>query len=345
MSEFIPPSRRALTEAKSLSSEILRNLELSETSLTNIALKASRLAGLLNDFDMQQLFGYEASGYPSEEESVPTDVWELGVIAGRVSTSRDKKTDKVEELMELRSIAQIESELALAEPALTAAADPDVSLASANPNQFVSEGIGNKFERQTIRNQQSLNSARLAKSRGFIHKYVSQKYYELEFSEIADDVFSRTRERVDAMIGGIVPAAVKRLTAAYENLRSENPEDWSNAVHSCRRVLEDLADALFPATNAPRTRDGKKIELGKNNYINRLIAFIEDNNNSERFSELVGSQLAFVGNRLDAVFRATQKGSHTTLGREEADRYVVYTYLLVGDILSLRSNAAAAPSG
>lgn len=335
MSESIPPSRRVLAEAKSLSAEILRNLELSEASLTNVALKASRLARLLNDFAMQQVFSFEASGYPTGDEYVAPDVWELGVLAGRVGGQRDPKTGKVEPRMELRSIPQIESEVALAAPALEAAVDPDVSLASANPNQFLTEGLGNTFERQSIRNQQSVNSARLAKSRGLIYEYVSQKYYELEFSGIADDVFSRIRERADAMIGSTVPTAVQRLTAAYENLRSENPEDWSNAVHSCRRVLEDLADALFPATE-PRIRDGKRIELGKSNYINRLIAFIEDNSSSERFSDLVGSQLRFAGDRLDAVFKAAQKGSHATVGREEADRYVVYTYLLVGDLLSLR---------
>src|SRR5437899_6945509 len=118
------------------------------------------------------------------------------------------------------------------------------------------------------------------KSRAFIHDYVSRKHYELEFSGIADDVFSRTRERVDAMIGATVPAAVQKLTAAYENLQSENPEDWSNAVHSCRRVLEDLADAVFPPTEKVRKQGGKEIQLGKSNYINRLIAFVEEKSGS-----------------------------------------------------------------
>ncbi len=52
MSEAVPLSRKALSEALYLSSEILKNIELSELPLTNIALKASRLARLLNDFDV-----------------------------------------------------------------------------------------------------------------------------------------------------------------------------------------------------------------------------------------------------------------------------------------------------
>ena len=34
---------------------------------------------------------------------------------------------------------------------------------------------------------------------------------------------------------------IKKFTSVYSNLLSENDEDWSNAVHSCRRILQDLA--------------------------------------------------------------------------------------------------------
>jgi len=68
--------------------------------------------------------------------------------------------------------------------------------------------------------------------------------------------------------------------------------------------------------------------------INRIIAFIEDHSSSQRFNDIVGSHLQFVGDRLDAIFKATQKGSHATIiNKEEADRYVVYTYLVTPEIL------------
>lgn len=84
--------------------------------------------------------------------------------------------------------------------------------------------------------------------------------------------------------------------------------------------------------NKPRT-----IKLGPDNYINRLIAYVEENTDSKRFEEIVGSHMKYLGERLDAIFQAAQKGSHDVIStREEADRYVIYTYLVVGDILSLR---------
>ncbi|MCL9685674.1 hypothetical protein, partial [Legionella maioricensis] len=71
-------------------------------------------------------------------------------------------------------------------------------------------------------------------------------------------------------------------------------------------------------------------------YINRLIAYIEEASASKRFNELVGSHLDYIGNRIDSIYEASNKGTHSIiLDKEEANRYIVYTYLLIGDILSL----------
>jgi hypothetical protein len=343
----IPPTREALSEALKLSEEILRNLELSETSLTNIALKASRLARLLNDFEMHQILRYEASGYPTKADGVPPDTWKLAISAGRGFDYTDPITKEVGDRVFLESIGTLEAQTSSAELALTAAQDSDISISSANPHQFVHAPKGNVYERSNIRSAIQLASARLGSRRNLIYQYTSEKYYELKFSGIASDVFARIRERVDSGIGKTVPIAVQQFSAVYENLWSDNPEDWSNAVHSCRRILQSLADAVFPATEQERIKErgGKSfpIKLGKENYINRLVAFIEDASSSERFQDIVGSNLQFMGDRLDALFKAAQKGSHTTIiNKEEADRYVVYTYLLVGDVLALASQGGGA---
>ena len=197
------------------------------------------------------------------------------------------------------------------------------------------------FEKKWILRDLDLANEALASRRTRIHSYVTGRYYEMRFSGLANDVFERIRSRVDSTIGVTVPGAVEKLVSAYNNLASANPEDWSNAAHSCRRVLQALADAVFPPQDGTRTRNvnGKqiKVRLGASQYINRLIAYIEDSSESEIFTEIVGSHLRYIGDRLDSVFNAVQKGSHNTLSKEDADRCVVYTYLLVGDILLLGS--------
>jgi hypothetical protein len=339
MTDLIPPSRRALREALFLSDDILKNVELNEMPLANIALKVSRLARLLNDFDSQKIMEYEASGYPITPTGVVPDIYRLAVLAGREYQQKDAKSEKIENYIYATSIEELEQEVKSSEVALAAARDPDVSVSSANPTQMVWNPVGNKFERDTIRSSAARAQRRLSTRRSYIYSYTLKSNHQLRYSGIADDIFSRIREKVDSAIGSKVPDAAQKLAAVYDNLLSENPEDWANAVHSCRRILQDLADAVYPPrSDMEKDVGGKKqvIKLGEENYINRLIAFLEEQANSQRFVEIVGSHLRFVGDRLDSIFRAVQKGSHSVVAKEEADRYVVYTYLIAGDILSLQ---------
>ena len=336
----IPVTAEVLREAEGLSGEILKDIELSQVPLSVVALKAMRLARILNDFEFQQIFEFESGGYPSGPDGVSQEVWELGRKAGRLFSQRDTQSETSKTLMYLESVQQMEQAVVSGAASLNAAHDPDVSITSANVYQHVPAPKGNAAERGMIRRSMNTATERLAARRTFIYNYAIRKHYETRFSSLANDVFGRIVSSIDSSIGFAVPDAVKKLTAVHENLRSDNPEDWANAVHSCRRVLQDLADAVFPAQVETRTRnvEGREseIRLGADQYINRLMAYIEDSSESSRFTEIVGSHLRYIGDRLDAIFGAAQKGSHATVTKEEADRCVVYTYLLVGDILSLR---------
>jgi len=337
--DTIPPSQQALKEALGLSEEILRNIELNELPLARIALKASRLARLINDLEMQKIMQFEASGYPSTPEGVPSEVFRLATIAGRQFEQEDLGDGKIKQFAYLESIGSLEQDVAIADTALEAARDPDISVSSSNPNQMVQLPAGHDFERIGIRTRASQATTRLSSRQAFIYQYVLGKHYELKYSGIADDVFSRIRQRVDSSIGETVPDAVQKLSSAYDNLRSTNPEDWSNAVHSCRRILQDLADAVCaPQEDRSVIINGGKqpIKMGKDKYVNRIITFVQDHSESKRFQSIVGSHLRFLGDRLDSIFKAAQKGSHAVIvNQAEADRYVVYTYLILGDVLSL----------
>ncbi|MFX1373498.1 MAG: hypothetical protein ACFFCE_16720 [Promethearchaeota archaeon] len=339
MSEYIPPSKENLEEALQLAETIIKNIELSELELSVIILKVQRLSRLLNDFQMVEIFGYEASGYPTNPEGVPDDIWKLGLIAKRRYKTKDENSEELKEYMYLESIENLEFQVKSFQIAMNSARDPDVSVSSANPRQMVWSPLGNKSERISIRNSTLRAKGRLAERRAFVYNYTLDNYTELKYSKISEDIFSRVRIKVDRRIGELLPDSVKRFLAIYENLKTENPEDWSNAVHSCRRILEDLADAIFsPDEDRILEVNGeeKQIKLDKDHYINRIITFISDHSESKSFNNLIGSNLYFIADRLESVLKASHKGTHDTIfSKEEADRYVIYTYLIVGDILSL----------
>lgn len=339
MANSIPASKQVLQEAQELAGDIVKNIELSEISLEKCALKAARLARITNDFEMEKLFQFEVSGYLHRPDGVGPEDWKRAGLAERHYQKKDTKTQETKTYMFLESIGQLEETLEVQKISLEAAKDPNVSISSANPNQYVSQ-FGNGIERNNIRQNITNISQRIASRRAIIYQYATKIYYEIKFSGIADDVFARIRERADSRIGEVIPDSIKKFSAIYDNMRSDNPEDWSNAVHSCRRILQDLADQLFPA-QADRIVESvgksKTIKMGPDQYINRLMAYAEDNSESERFQDIVGSHLRFLGERLDSIFKAAQKGSHSTIiDKREADRYIAYTYMVVGDILTLR---------
>ncbi len=339
MTDRIPATPKALDEAVALAAEILVDIELSRIAPALAALKASRLARLLNDVEAQEIFRYESSGYPSTPTGIPVAAWQLIERAGRTFQTKDSKSGDIKTYGYTESLDVLAESIHTGKLALAAAEDRDVAISSANPLQTVFPPPGNWMERMRLQGEITTATARIANRRSFIYDYAASRYYELKFSGVAQDVFAEIREDVDAKLGRMVPAALQQFSAVHDNLRSENPEDWANAAHSCRRVLQGIADVLFPPTEETRTKKTDagelNIRLGKEQYINRLVCYAEDHASSKRFRELVGSHLALLGDRLDAVFRATQKGSHGVISKEEAHRYVVYTYMIIGDLLSL----------
>lgn len=159
---------------------------------------------------------------------------------------------------------------------------------------------------------------------------------DLKFGNIVEDIFVSKKRYVDTKLLETSPQAITKFVSVYENLQSKNEEDWANAVHSCRRILKTVADNLYPPSDEVVIKEnGQKIKVGNEKYINRLTLYIENKSSSEKFTSIVGSNLKYIGERLDAVYDASNKGSHDEVSLDEAKRYIIYTYLLLGDILSL----------
>lgn len=339
------PSPDALREAFSLAGELLTDLELSRLPLTNAALKASRLARLLNDFDGVKIFHFEASGYPSVSSAMTTEDWRLAGLAGRHYKVQDATTKEVKTYAFLESVAQLDQELDLSRLRIDAARDPDVSVSSSNPSQYVAPPMSNLLERNAAHDKAIAAGKRLSERRAFVYAYAANRRYELQLSDLAQDIFGSVRSRVDLHLGDILPDAPERITAIHGNIESSNPEDWANAVHGCRRLLQAVADAIYPPQATPLTLpSGKVIKVGAQAYVNRLVQYVQDRAGSSTYRKVVGTHIQFVIDRLDAVFQATNKGTHASMGQDEARRYVLYVYMIVADILSLPRVAPDPPA-
>ena len=327
--------RQRIKECTELSKDILKNFEFSELPASKIILKCLRLCSLLGDEDGILLFTYESSGYPTTAAGITADAWRISALAGR--RYFEKPGTEKKECAMIQLIAEIEETIEAEKLRLSVAIDPDISLSSANPNQFLLSGQGNVWERNRIVKDIVSCQQWLQKITGNLYQYILQIYNKLMYGNIIEDIFTSARMGVDDVLSKICPKALEKFVSVYENMDSENPEDWANAVHSCRRILVDVADALYPPQDRPIVVNKKTIKVGPDQYINRLIQFISSKEGSKTYKDVVGSDLSSIGSRLDAINDAVCKGTHGTVSKEEASRYIIHTYLLLSDVITFQT--------
>lgn len=329
------PEKKRIQVAFELSEEILGNIELSEIPPSQIILKCLRLARLLNDYESLEWLKQETNGFEKDSKGFLTsEVWDAAKRSGRTFL-RKEEDGTFKTYVFTESIAYMESVIEVGKQRLDVSYDPDVSISSHSEYLPILPS-GNKGERNVTTENILKNTTRLDTVKSHIYGYILNVNYELQFGNITEAIFTNKREFVDKKLLEYSPKSTQQFISIYENLQSGNEEDWANAVHSCRRILKEIADQLYPPSDEPiLSEKGKKIKVGKEQYINRLIAYIESKSASEKFESIVGSHLKYMGERIDSIYEAANKGTHDNVTYEEAERYIIYTYLILGDILSL----------
>src|SRR5690606_1115871 len=121
----------------------------------------------------------------------------------------------------------------------------------------------------------------------------------------------------------------EKLIQTFKGISSTEKEEWSQALTTCRRLLKDLADKLYPPTR--KKISGRK--LGDAEYINRLWAYMDKSIESDTKKELAKYNIDYFGSWLEKTNKTTNKGVHSNLERLEAIKAVFHIYLVLADIL------------
>jgi hypothetical protein len=310
MNRLTEASRRQA--ALALAEELLGNIELSDLPAVALVRKTSRLARLLDDEQAWGWLRYEISGYPTAPDLLDQAAWAAAHRSNRIMPRDDGSPGAY-----TTSVGQLE---AIVQAALAQIA--------------ASTTTGSVAERIMARDGVAQNQGLLDRVIGALHEYVAARYQQLRFGAAVETAFEVVRTDVDGAIGELVPDALPKLSAAFENATSSNPEHWANTASTCRRLLKAAADALRPP--GPPV-DGR--QMGNTQYINRLVDWIVNQAESETEAAMIRSDLEYLGQRLDAVQSAGSKGAHAEVDRFAASRFLTGTYLLLGDILRLRRSS------
>lgn len=187
---------------------------------------------------------------------------------------------------------------------------------------------GNSFERTTIRRDAESRSRILAGYRAKTYDFALGIYNKWSFGSVAETVFEKKRAKVEPILQKIFPDTSLTLNSIEQNLRSSNPEDWKNAVVSCRTLLMDLANILAPVQDPSE----------KDKYINRLKTYVSPKIDSKTKLELLKSYFEELKKRIDYTAKMTQGAAHQSRpSQSDAEDVVLYTYLVISELMQIYS--------
>ena len=168
-------------------------------------------------------------------------------------------------------------------------------------------------------------------------EFVNNVILELEYGDILTNIFEETRKFVDSKLVEICPSAIEKLTKTYDDIvRSSSSLEWSQIAFACRDILQDFTNSVYKADYIPegenpptRAQTKRKLEL-------TLRARIPKLKNTER--KLIESEIDCLLSYYSRVTDLIQKYTHPVgfeVRKEDAHRCVIYTYLVIGDILKM----------
>jgi hypothetical protein len=344
-----------IEDALKISEEILEDIENDRLPFVQVINKCKKLARLRDDFDALKWFSLEMSGY-GRDLVLPgvsdTDRSKYADISGRSTLSVDPETKEPLKKHWTPSISDLEVEVRSSEAVLEKLKPPENFVPSVSKSSYTSsfsgptsnERVLEKYsdvlkaitikERSVMKNLKMYKSI-LSKIQNSIYNYVFGIYYQLRFENVTETIFQETKMTVDKELSKICPEVIKKFVAAYERLNSDNPEEWSQAMSSCRNILKEFADYVFPAEKEYVMKNGSSIVVTEDKYKNRLIAFIDQNSKGD-LNKFLSSRASDLESRIHILNDLLSRGTHSGMGLLDVKICVIDTYFLIGSLMGLK---------
>lgn len=316
-------------EAKSIAKLLLDDLELANSSAERILMKAIRLARLMRDNDAQAWLQLEATGYPDG-----FDFSSLGTCQKYAQSGSRFEADGKYWPASLPEIeAYLETDKAILD-SIRSTPNPSPTAKDYSEKTATQALMTSHLQVQNGQRKRHAHNKKLYTSlRSSVHSYVTDIFIALELGDVVEDIFETTRTSIDSFISSHCPRGAEKLIAINERMVDGTQEGFVAALTSCRRLLLDVADGIFPAQSTPYVdSSGKSRAVGLNEYKNRILAFLDGSSTSRGSVEIIESGLSHLAARLDAIYEKTCKGVHADVTAQEARLAVINTYLFIGEI-------------
>lgn len=300
-------------EALRIAEELLTDIELKRLKASEIVLKANRVARLIGHQALTEFLVYERTGYPSDGSATK---W-IG-RAGRRSPDQEGQFYP-------QPISVVDAQHAGAQDALEALR---------NGGNYSGDAIAIAAREHDSRIISTTNvlttwSGISGQVVATIYDMVVEIYHELMFSELQATLFADTQTRVDGLLSAAGGAALDKIERVSDRLRDGDPESISQALTTCRRLIESCADHVFPAHSEPYAiGEEVTLQVGPQNVLNRLQAYTHQcgvaKSRRDRLRRTVGD-----------LYGRCSAGTHAEVTVDEARFVFLQTYVVLGEILTL----------
>ena len=176
-------------------------------------------------------------------------------------------------------------------------------------------------------------NAHLSYVRRRSHELASELLNRLRFVGMPSNCFDILRSAVDDKLLDLNPVLAEQLMLAFKAVSSAKSEEWSQALTTCRRLLEGLADVVYPANSDSEL--GRVLSQAQ--YVNRLWAFMDRSIESDSNRALAKAHVDLLGAWMEKTNKMVNKGVHAEVSQLESVKAVFHTYLVIADILEYLS--------
>lgn len=295
-----------------LAKELLDDIELNRLNAENLLLKVTRLARYTGSKEINKWLQYEMRGYSSSQELSLKYVGLTG-----------RWVDKTKGEAYWGPLAQIEAYIETEKVRLQAMRIPNVS------GDYASITINNVTNAmssitQCIAKVSGIKSRVLAR----LHQFITEVYYERMFDNLAENIFEVFKNDTDAVIAEKCGDIIEQIPSVMDRLSDGDQESISQALTTCRRIIDAFADNIYPPTDETIELNGNTVSLKADKALNRINAYIHEKCESDSRRKKIRQNLS---NTYDRVCT----GVHNQIDAKEARALFLNTYLLLGEILSL----------
>lgn len=307
--------------------EVLQNFENPKITLLSIIQKLNRIAKLLDETD---LLIWTEIQLGNTSYTLALTKWIQAYLNNEKSKTKTAAKTLLDETTKLDELGIKLGSTILTEE-LSAKANESgggfniIGFIEERYNDFLKHKKGNDG---TLYQSNLLNTISIVRS--LAYKKASYYHKKYAFSDLPETNFEILKKNVEDVLFELDPELAELLLLAFKSVSSNDAEEWSQALTSCRRFFEKLADNLYPPTDT--VINGRS--LSTENYINRLWAYMDRNIDSKSNKEIAKAHVDFIGSYLQSLYRITSKGVHSNLTRIEALKAVIHIYLLCSDLLN-----------